>query len=1332
MRPLVAGLCGVTLGLTGVPVPDGAAAKPPAPSPAAPQAIAPDRIADPDRTLGAGWRTSDDRSVVTSGDETGLHVLVADRKAGYRWRTAATLAEPGFETDQWIGNACVTGSGRRAVVVYAPRQFTNDTTLMQRGGFAAVVDLSTGAVSKLAENVSLAYHNPGCGAGETATLSRLEQQKIDAPAATWVGVLDTAKATWVRALRSGGQLTSILPVGADLVGVRGYSLVKLLGDGKVTTLAELSGSPHRLVADGPTGVALQVKDGANVSFHRYVGGRDSIIGSAPSGTVRLRGGGGGRVFAVGGKATQRLSRGLPTTWKAVDAQPDSEVSTTGAFVVTYAATGKEAAGNVKADRPDGQADPVTIAGRLTDGSKLRFSTTPAEDAAGRLPSPTLGGSRAKQPAGRVGALADYSTTTWDPDASCAVWRNDPKIQVFQPSPKQVEWAADLAVRGQLTFQRPANWLNNGMPAYSPQGYFPPLALSGGGQVPAQIMLGIMAQESNHMQASFHAVDGEAGNPLTSLGYYGIESGDRDGAMRIDWSKTDCGYGVGQVTSGMFKADTGRTIAGVVWDANKQKAVALDYATNVSAALRILQDKWNQTRSAGLIANNGAASFLENWWFALWAYNTGFYPRDAGAPNEPWGVGWANNVANQDYPPDRQMFLTAPLDVPAEGDEPAYDDEGGYDNAKHPNHWAYPERVIGFAYTSLRRYNYADEEWQSTYVPADGTHAIQAQPGRFTFCTAANSCDPAAQETPDDYPGTKPGPCLREDLRCWWGGPASWVECATICGVEKRTYTSVEPRPLIESMYPTPTNGDGSCKVDGLPSGARIIDDISTSVAMGSGGCEPTFTKGGSFEFTFGSATGPQGSTIYPAKVDFHQIGAGFGGHFWFAHTMNNESVNRPVKVTGKWTINPTNAWTRVYVHVPDHGAHTGQADYQIYRPGATTPSAHRAIPTRHEANTWLDIGVFDFRGTSSPRIELSNVTQNGSFLHDIAWDAVAVEPLAAKPRHFVVAMGDSYSSGEGNFDYSRVSDQYGEDPANKDACRRSPRAWSRKVVIPNTPGGATLGSLADGHNSAVDFHHVACAGAQTHNLMSTTTLTGAPAPVSQRNKPPAGTQGELTQLDQGFVDANTTLVLLQIGGNDAGWSDVVNACFFNDCLDPSFRFDKEEIPELKNLPLTQLVPRKLHDWVQPDVRRVIREIKERAPNAWIIMPGYPKIFNDGSSVGGEILGQEFLISGDEVTWLNQAAGTAAAELLYSDLPNKINSIDVRADFDGRGVGGLSSLERWLNPIVPGEFPCLLFPDDDGEKCGEYVGEGTMHPNPAGHQGYATAVSSRMGVLPYTW
>ncbi|MEV4895903.1 hypothetical protein AB0K48_41705, partial [Nonomuraea sp. NPDC055795] len=119
----------------------------------------------------AGWRTSSDLAWATTGNTAGFHVLAAREQDGYAWRTVATLAEPGLETDMWVGNACLTGSGRRLVVAYAPRAFTNRQVMADRGAFAAIVNLSTGAVTKLDIRVSLAYFNPGCGAGEIAVLT---------------------------------------------------------------------------------------------------------------------------------------------------------------------------------------------------------------------------------------------------------------------------------------------------------------------------------------------------------------------------------------------------------------------------------------------------------------------------------------------------------------------------------------------------------------------------------------------------------------------------------------------------------------------------------------------------------------------------------------------------------------------------------------------------------------------------------------------------------------------------------------------------------------------------------------------------------------------------------------------------------------------------------------------------------------------------------------------------------------------------------------------------------------------------------------------------------
>jgi hypothetical protein len=97
----------------------------------------------------------------------------------------------------------------------------------------------------------------------------------------------------------------------------------------------------------------------------------------------------------------------------------------------------------------------------------------------------------------------------DEARTCAVPRNDPANQAYQPKPRQVQWAVDRAVLGQLHEKRPANWRNLGMAEYAAQTMFPRVALSGGGTIPPQILLGVLAQESNLWQASRYTAPGSS-------------------------------------------------------------------------------------------------------------------------------------------------------------------------------------------------------------------------------------------------------------------------------------------------------------------------------------------------------------------------------------------------------------------------------------------------------------------------------------------------------------------------------------------------------------------------------------------------------------------------------------------------------------------------------------------------------------------------------------------------------------------------------------------------------------------------------------------------------
>lgn len=246
-------------------------------------------------------------------------------------------------------------------------------------------------------------------------------------------------------------------------------------------------------------------------------------------------------------------------------------------------------------------------------------------------------------------------------------------------------------------------------------------------IPSQILLGITAQESNMWEATRYAVPGVTANSLIG-NYYGIQysaDGDQADPWAINWAKADCGYGITQVTDGMRKADGQLS--------TKQKeAVALDYAANIAAGADILASKWNETRKAGMTINEGHPKYIENWFFALWAYNSGFHSKsEAPANSGKWGVGWTNNPANPLRKESRTPFLEG-----AQGND-------DYSHAAHPQDWPYPEKVIGWPARPISAM-FKPGDFQPGYRAAwwnSNADRTRAKPPTVQFCNPeANSCD----------------------------------------------------------------------------------------------------------------------------------------------------------------------------------------------------------------------------------------------------------------------------------------------------------------------------------------------------------------------------------------------------------------------------------------------------------------------------------------------------------------------------------------------------------------------------------------------------------------
>ncbi|WP_328876862.1 golvesin C-terminal-like domain-containing protein [Streptomyces sp. NBC_00299] len=891
---------------------------------------------------------------------------------------------------------------------------------MARGGFTAVVDLASGAVTKLKVNASLSYYNPGCGVGEEAVLT---QSPGEDKKQTRLIRVDAANAELSNPVEVDGQITSSVPAGGGkIAAASGRALVEIDARGEKKELAATGTVPYRISKDSSGGYVYlermqrdSLKQKETALVRRWADRKVTKLGSGPLGDIGLTRRG-GQVYLTGGvKAAKSLPK---TVARLAGTDKDATLSTKGAAIIQHTewADGK---GSPKYLHPDTAADarPVNITATIRDsGEKTGFTVTPLKDRSAqwetsRTPSPLLptaksaadsgGGMRTNSIGARAPAVDDPGDVTGtrteivESERTCSVPRNDPRNQAMQPKPRQVEWAVNKAVTGKLNIgaSRPANWKNLGMPAYAPQTLFAPPTLEGGGRVPAQVLLGITTQESNMWQAPRSAVPGVTGSPLIG-NYYGIDyyDGNSDNDWDVDWSEADCGYGVTQVTDHMRLAGREHGKGGTAWAYDKQRAVALDYAANVAAGLQILVSKWNQTKQAGLVVHDGDPSKLENRFFALWAYNSGFYENVNG--NEPWGVGWANNPTNPEWDAGRPPFMEDRL-----GNENAAD-------AARPQNWPYPEKVLGFAAhppsfiespgTMVAAFRSAWWNGTSEDATVEGSakyNRARVKPPEDLFCGPYNWCEPSKINDGASNDDVSSGPCTRDDFKCWWHQSAQWkTDCDYSCGNEFFRFAS----PDYDAEQADGTAYAPNCARTGLPSGSLIIDDLPQGTPSIRPGCSnSTWSNEGTFSLDFGDGEaglahdGQTISTVWPAKVDLHQLGAGFGGHFYFGHDRSQGAKSERLKMTGTWTLNQAvNGPAKIWVHLPDHGA---QAKYAAYKVHTAKGVKTRIVNQNGSSNRWVSIGAFMF--DDKPKVTLSTITQNGTGDKDIAYDAVAVQPI---------------------------------------------------------------------------------------------------------------------------------------------------------------------------------------------------------------------------------------------------------------------------------------------------------------------------------------------------
>jgi GDSL-like lipase/acylhydrolase family protein len=292
-----------------------------------------------------------------------------------------------------------------------------------------------------------------------------------------------------------------------------------------------------------------------------------------------------------------------------------------------------------------------------------------------------------------------------------------------------------------------------------------------------------------------------------------------------------------------------------------------------------------------------------------------------------------------------------------------------------------------------------------------------------------------------------------------------------------------------------------------------------------------------------------------------------------------------------------------------------------------------------------------------------------------------------------VALGDSYSSGEGNPPFLPGTD------GPSDYCHRSSQAYPEVL-------GAQFGMPL--------FY--ACSGAVTSDITSTFHDTEPP------------------QITQPGVDTTADLLTMTIGGNDAGFSDVLKACieqklkadFINAAIGPVGRWlGLGQDPSCAHSDtFTSSVNTNIDNVFWPVKTTELSLLSAVDPvNTSVIVADYPLLF-PSSSDDQNCLQLSALLTNDDMNFMNGAGNRLDGVLQEAAAEAGVNFVDVRGTFAGHEICGPAG--SYLNGIS--------FASGSGGACTwSVLGHciipglpivGSFHPNAAGHtEGYAAAIAS---------
>jgi lysophospholipase L1-like esterase len=212
------------------------------------------------------------------------------------------------------------------------------------------------------------------------------------------------------------------------------------------------------------------------------------------------------------------------------------------------------------------------------------------------------------------------------------------------------------------------------------------------------------------------------------------------------------------------------------------------------------------------------------------------------------------------------------------------------------------------------------------------------------------------------------------------------------------------------------------------------------------------------------------------------------------------------------------------------------------------------------------------------------------------------------------------------------------------------------------------GSIAQRKLDYEQYRDMTCSGAETEDMTQ-------PQGVSPGPNPPQFSA----------LDANTRLVTLTIGGNDIGFSSVAEDCIDttpansgHPCMD---KYVVDGVDELS----TRIAE------TAPKVAAVLQGIKQRSPQARVVVVNYPAIFPHTGNTG---CWPQIPVADGDVVWLRSKQVELNAMLADQAAASGVTLVDAYAASRGHDACQIP-LIRWVEPAVPASAAAPVHPNLQG-------------------------------------